>query len=140
MAYAVEILRDEGRRITRQRRLVMEVLEQNRGHLDAAMVYAKARARDARISLPTVYRSLALLKQIGLADGLSLGEDHAHFEAVRKSPHHHFACLRCGRVVEFDAPELNGLMRRLAARDRLKITDARVLLQGYCHTCRHGGG
>ena len=140
MAHALEILRGEGRRVTRQRQLVMEVLEQSREHLDAETVYAKAKARNPRISLPTVYRALALLKELGLADGQRLGQDHAHFEAVRRSPHHHFTCLGCGRVVEFDAPEMNRLTRRLAKCEAMKITGIQLHLQGYCRDCQRSGG
>lgn len=135
----METLRGEGRRVTRQRRLVMEVLEQSRDHLDAETVYARAKARDTRISLATVYRALAVLKGMGLADGHSLGEDHAHFEAGRKSPHHHFTCLGCGKVFEFDAPEVNRMSRRLADQAGLRVTEAQVLLKGYCRDCQKRG-
>ena len=65
----IEALHTSGRRLTRQRRLVMQVLQDNPGHLDVERVYALAKARDPNISLPTVYRTLAVLKEMGFVEG-----------------------------------------------------------------------
>ncbi|HHS98321.1 MAG TPA: transcriptional repressor [Chloroflexi bacterium] len=125
-----------GRRLTRQRRLVMEVLEEAEEHLDAETIHDRARARDPRISLATVYRTLALLKEIGLVEEHRLGEGHAHFEAVQEVPHYHFTCLGCGRVIEFDAPQIAQVVRALSEREHLRITDVHLFLTGYCAQCQ----
>jgi Fe2+ or Zn2+ uptake regulation protein len=124
--------------MTRQRRLVLEVLEESEEHLDAEALYDRAKARDPNISLPTVYRTLTLLKEIGLVEEHQLGEDHAHFEAVREVPHYHFTCRECGRVIEFDAPQVVQLARELSEQEELQITDVHLLLSGYCGQCQPG--
>jgi Fur family ferric uptake transcriptional regulator len=134
-----ESLHTSGRRVTRQRRLVMQVLQDNPGHLEVEAVYALAKARDPHISLPTVYRTLAVLKEMGLVEDHTLGEDHAHFEAVSETPHYHFACLKCGQVMEFDAPQVMQVVRALSEREGLQVTDVHLLLSGYCAQCRTGG-
>ena len=124
-----------GRRLTRQRRLVMEVLEEAEEHLDAEAIHDRAKARDPNISLATVYRTLALLKEMGLVEEHRLGEGHAHFEAVQDVPHYHFTCLGCGRVIEFDAPQVAQVVQRLNQEEGLQITDVHLFLTGYCRQC-----
>ena len=132
----VEALHASGYRLTRQRRLVMEVLEESDEHLDAETLHDRARSRDPNISLATVYRTLALFKEVGLVEEHRLGEDHAHYEAVQEAPHYHFTCLKCGRVVEFDAPQVMGVVRELSEREGLRITGVHLFLSGYCDRCR----
>jgi len=136
--HLAESLQTSGRRVTRQRRLVMQVLQDNPGHLEAEAVYALAKASDPNISLPTVYRTLAVLKEMGLVEDHTLGEDHAHFEAVPETPHYHFTCLKCGQVMEFDAPQVMQVVRALSEREGLQVTDVHLLLSGYCAQCRTG--
>ena len=134
-----ESLHLSGRRVTRQRQLVMRVLQDNPGHLEVEAVYALAKASDPNISLPTVYRTLAVLKEMGLVKDHALGEDHAHFEAAPETPHYHFTCQECGRVIEFDAPQVKQVAQALSKREGLQVTDVHLFLSGYCARCRTGG-
>ncbi|MCS7177813.1 MAG: transcriptional repressor [Anaerolineae bacterium] len=129
-----------GHRLTRQRRVVLEVLEESHEHLDAEALYERARQRTSRISLATVYRTVAVLKQMGLITEHSLGEEHGHFETVREVPHYHFTCLGCGAVVEFDAPQVEEILQELAEREGLEVCGVQFALIGYCAHCRTGGG
>jgi Fur family ferric uptake transcriptional regulator len=99
-----EGLRASGRRLTKQRRAIVQALAEGGGHLDAGALYDRVRARDPSVSLATVYRSLAVLVEIGLVREHRLGEDHSHYEMIAGTPHYHFTCLHCGRVIEFDTP------------------------------------
>ena len=127
-------------KLTRQRQLILEVLESSRGHPDAEMVYAKAKERDPRIGIATVYRTLALLKQLGLAEEHDLGEDHGHFEAVDKAkPHFHFTCLKCGKVIEFVSPQILRTTQALCEKKGLLVTDIHLHFSGYCRQCRPAG-
>jgi len=135
----IAALQASGHRITRQRRVVLEVLEESREHLDAESLYQKARQRAPRISLATVYRTVAVLKQMGLVAEYSLGEEHGHFETVPETPHYHFTCLGCGQVVEFDAPQVALAIQELAEREGLEVRAVQFSLTGYCARCRTGG-
>jgi Fe2+ or Zn2+ uptake regulation protein len=134
-----ESLHLSGRRVTRQRQLVMRVLQDNPGHLEVEAVYALAKASDPNISLPTVYRTLAVLKEMRLVEDHALGEDHAHFEAAPETPHYHFTCQKCGRVIEFDAPQVKRVVHALSEREGLQVTKVHLFLSGYCAECRTGG-
>lgn len=135
----VAALRDSGKRLTRQRQLVLDVLAKSEQHLDAEGVHDQAKARDPNISLATVYRTLSLLKEVGLVEEHRLGEDHAHFEAVPEEPHYHFTCTRCGRVIEFDAPQVMQVVHRLSEEKGLQVNQVHLLLRGTCDRCQAEG-
>jgi Fur family ferric uptake transcriptional regulator len=123
-------------RLTRQRRLVLDILQEAKGHLDADAIYRKAKDRNPKIGLATVYRSLALLREAKLVQEHRLGENHSHFEPAGGSLHHHFTCLKCGRVVEFRSLQVMQAARALGRREGLQIVDVRLDVTGYCAACR----
>ncbi|HEY73434.1 MAG: transcriptional repressor [Chloroflexi bacterium] len=131
-----DTFRAAGRRLTSQRRLILDLLQESDEHLDAEMVYDRARARDAGISLATVYRALAVLKEMGLVEEHRLGEEHCHYEAVGDGPHYHFSCLGCGKVIEFDTPLVAQIQRELSERDGVSIIGTHLHLSGYCAECQ----
>ena len=122
--------------LTRQRRLVLDLLRESKGHPDADALYRKAKARNAKISLATVYRSLAVLRRANLVKEFRLGENHAHFEPARGTLHHHFTCLKCGRIVEFHSPPVLKAVRGFCKQENLNLVDLRLELSGYCAACR----
>ena len=144
MAISMDHLRDtfhaKGRRLTSQRRLILGVLEECEGHLDAEALFVQARTRDPDISLATVYRTLAVLKEMGLVEEHSLGEEHSHYEAVHGQPHYHFVCLGCGKVIEFDAPLMKRMARDVSEQEDVCITDVHLRLSGYCAQCQDDMG
>ena len=131
-----DAFRAAGRRMTRQRRVVLRVLEESDGHLEAEAVYLRAMAHDTHVSLATVYRTLAVLKEMGLVEEHRLGEEHGHYEAVRKGPHYHFTCLGCGKVIEFDTPLVAQIEQELSARERVRVTGTHLRMSGYCAQCQ----
>jgi Fe2+ or Zn2+ uptake regulation protein len=135
-----DIFRAAGRRLTSQRRLILEVLEESDLHLDAEGLHDQARLRDPDVSLATVYRTLAVLKELGLVEQHRLGEERGHYEPVRDGPHYHFTCLGCGRVIEFDTPLVAQIERELSAREGVRVTRAHLHLSGYCAECQNNAG
>lgn len=134
--FLLSALHAGGQRLTRQRTLILETLESSPGHLDAEDIHARVRERGARISLATVYRTLALLKSIGLVQEHSLGEGHGHFEVTQPAPHYHFTCLGCHRVIEFEDPMIANAVQRLANQMKVHIEEMHLSLQGYCAECQ----
>ena len=131
-----DALRSAGRRLTSQRRLILQVLEESDGHLDADALYDRVRARAPDVSLATVYRTLAVLREIGLVEEHRLGEDHGHYEAVRQEPHYHFTCLRCGKVIEFDTRLVAQIEQALCEQEGVRVTGAHLHISGYCAQCK----
>jgi Fe2+ or Zn2+ uptake regulation protein len=130
------ILRAHGHRLTRQRRLIMNIILESREHLDADTIFQRAKACNPKISLATVYRALATLKKEGLVNEHPLGEDHMHFETAQLTPHYHFTCKQCGRVIEFEAPQVLEIIATLRQTKGLQVENVHLLLSGTCDLCQ----
>jgi Fur family ferric uptake transcriptional regulator len=132
-------LHDHGVRVTRQRKLLFELIDASGQHLNAEALYRLAKQRDSRINRVTVYRTLKLLKQEGLVDELDLlhheGDQH-YYETRLKREHAHVVCLRCGRVEEFFGEPLNKLKQQIEAHFGFRIAVARTEVGGYCANCQ----
>ena len=123
-----------GLRVTSQRALILEIIR--RRHLDADEIYRQARAKQPRLSLSTVYRTLQVLKKLGLVEELHFDEAHHHYEMKPSSEHHHLVCLGCGKVVEFKCP-LSPKMKEDIAREKgFEVTGVEIRMTGYCSRCR----
>ena len=134
-------LRAAGRRVTRERELLVGIIDRN-PHLDATEIYRIARERHPRIGIATVYRTLSLLKELGVVRACELGEAHYHYE-VQQEDHLHLVCSDCGRIVDIPLPEP---LDRLAESRGFRVERIRLELIGYCDACArkrsspaHGG-
>jgi Fur family transcriptional regulator, ferric uptake regulator len=127
-----------GIRLTAQRRALIETIQQAEAHLDAATLLTRARQRDPNIDRATVYRTLELLKRLGLIDELDLmhlnGERH-YYEVKTQKDHLHLACFRCGQIEEFDSPTFQRLKREVAAQNDFEIQVMRLEVGGLCRGC-----
>ena len=129
------ILRAKGRRITPQRKLILNVLQERGEHLSADEIYFLTRQRRPGISLSTVYRTLEMLREMGLVSKLHLDGEN-RYEIQRGEEHQHLICLGCGRVIEFKCTHCARMHQDLAAQHGFKITGSRVELLGYCAECQ----
>lgn len=134
------LLRGSRQRITPQRAVLLELLQQEEGHLDADELYRLARRRHPGISLSTVYRSLRLFKELGLIHELHFEEEHHHYEGRPPREHYHLLCLGCGRIIEFESRRVAQMKREMAQEQAFEVTGAEIHLTGYCSRCRQGGG
>ncbi len=129
-----------GERVTSQRLLILRIIREGEGHMDAEELYRRATEEDPRISLSTIYRNLRLFKRIGLVEERYLGEGHHHYELRRPTQHHHLVCLGCGRVIEFECPQTEQMREDVAKANDFEITDTEVYFAGYCSSCRKKRG
>lgn len=127
-----------GVRLTAQRRALIETIQEATSHLDAASLLELARKRDPKIDRATVYRTIELLKQLGLIDELDLmhlnGEKH-YYEVRTSKDHLHLACFGCGSVVEFTNPTFERLKREIGKENSFDIQVMRLEVGGLCGTC-----
>jgi len=133
---ALEALRLRGKRITAQRGLILDIVRESYGHLDAGEIYRRARDKDPRISLSTVYRNLNLLQELGVISELHLDEEHHHYELKEETEHHHLICSGCSRVIEFDSPLVDRLVEQVAREQGFHIDRVHIDLVGLCGECR----
>src|ERR1041385_8179142 len=97
-------LRQRGIRLTRQRRILLDLIDHSGQHLDAESLYQMAKQKDPKLNRVTVYRTLKLLKEGGLVDELDLmhyGGDQHYYEPRQKQDPPHVFCLRCEKVEDF---------------------------------------
>lgn len=130
-------LHSQGMRLTGQRKLILQVLEDAGGHLDAEAVFERAHKRDERVSLATVYRTLELLKKMGMVDQHYTSREHLRevYEPVGAEEHYHFSCLRCGKVVEFQSPLIDRARKKIAQELGINIIHGCACFEGYCASC-----
>ena len=127
-------LSSAGLRMTNQRGLILEIIRQ--GHLDADEVYRRARDKQPRLSLSTVYRTLRRLRELGLVDELHFDEAHHHYEVRPSTEHHHLVCLGCGKIVEFEYKLSQRMKQDIARKQGFEVTGVEVNMTGYCAKCR----
>ncbi|MFQ6058543.1 MAG: Fur family transcriptional regulator [Anaerolineae bacterium] len=133
---ARKVLRAEGVRATPQRGLVLKIIRESNGHLDADELYRRAKEEDPHISLSTVYRTLGLLKEVGLVEERYFDKDHHHYELKPAKEHHHLICAGCGEIVEFESPLMAELKAEVARQYGFQITHTNIDITGYCAKCR----
>jgi Fur family transcriptional regulator, ferric uptake regulator len=128
----------KGVRLTAQRRALIETIQRADSHLDAATLLLRARQVDPKIDRATVYRTLELLKRLGLIDELDLmhlnGEKH-YYEVKTQKDHLHLACFHCGEIEELDSPTFQRLKREIAAQNNFTIQVMRLEVGGLCRRC-----
>jgi Fur family transcriptional regulator, ferric uptake regulator len=126
-------------RLTRQRKVILQVMDSAEQHLDAGAILERARKIDPRVHRVTVYRTLDLLKRSGLIDELDLlhlrGDQH-FYESHGPRDHIHVACLKCGKVREFESEIYEKLKKQIEKDCGIEITLARTEVGGYCEKCR----
>ena len=136
---AKDSLKQRGIRLTRQRQLLLDLLDKSGQHLDAEALYQMAHQKDPKLNRVTVYRTLKLLKEGGLVDELDLmhytGDQH-YYETRTKQEHAHIICLRCGKVEEFYGDPLHKLRRQVEGMFGFQILIARTEVGGYCAHCQ----
>lgn len=124
-----------GLRITSQRAIILDIIKRSEPHLDADEIYRRARKKEPRISLSTVYRSLLRFKEMGLVEEYHFDESHHHYEVKPTSTHHHLVCLSCGRVIEFDYDLVRQIEENVPETRGFEITETELRINGYCSGC-----
>ncbi len=132
-------LKERGVRLTRQRQILLGLIDKTGAHLDAERLYELAQEKDPKINRVTVYRTLKMLKTGGLVDELDLmhyGGDQHYYETRLKQEHAHAICLRCGRVEEFFGEPLQRLRKQIESHFGFQVLLARTEVGGYCAHCQ----
>jgi Fur family transcriptional regulator, peroxide stress response regulator len=125
----------EGLSLTRQRQVVLDVVQAGDSHPTAAEVFEAARRKMPGISFATVYNSLRFLKQEGLVREVAFGGGASRYDR-ETDRHDHAICSACGTLVDFDLPGTVELMRSAARASRFKAESVHLTLVGLCPQCR----
>jgi Fur family transcriptional regulator, ferric uptake regulator len=119
-----------GLRITGQRRVIAQVLEDSADHPNVEELHARATAIDPRISIATVYRTVKLLDSAGILDRIDFGDGRARYEDAEREHHDHLIDVTTGTVIEFVDPEIEAIQEKIARRLGYRLTGHRLELFG----------
>lgn len=129
-------LRGLGRRLTRQRYLVVEALLAGERPQSAEGIYQRCREKDRGISYPTIYRTLEMLVEAEVVRKLHFGGSKYWYEAAwQREHHHHLVCLECGAKEPIMVCPRE-LIAREAQRNQFKVLDHQFEILGICKDCQ----
>jgi Fe2+ or Zn2+ uptake regulation protein len=131
-------LSQQGYKLTRQRKAVVEVVAQANARLSAAEVFAKAQRVCPDLGLTTVYRTLEILEQMGTIRRVHLDDSCEGFALASAEHGHHLICSSCQATIEFEDCNLNSLLKRVAAQTGFTIEQHWLELVGICPQCQQG--
>lgn len=132
-------IKDEGLKATAQREDIAQVFFSITRHISVEELYGEVRQVNPRVGYATVYRTLKLLKECGLAEERHFADGQARFENVEAEHHHdHLICERCGQIVEFVQPRIERLQEEVARRHGYLATTHKMEIYGICKECREG--
>jgi Fur family ferric uptake transcriptional regulator len=126
----LELCDEKGLRMTEQRRVVAQVLQDASDHPDVEELHRRASAADPRISIATVYRTVRLFEEAGILTRHEFGDGRARYEPAPEEHHDHLIDARSGRVVEFQSPEIEKLQEKVARKLGFRLIGHRLELYG----------
>lgn len=136
-AILVEHLQVEGLRRTSQRDLILEIFLSTEEHLTSEDLHSLVHKKDDTIGLTTVYRTLKLLTEAGLAREVRFGDNKTYYEHHYNHEHHdHMICTDCGKVIEFFSPDIEALQDEMAGNFGFRPTHHSLRLWGVCSDCQ----
>ena len=126
----LELCNERGLRMTDQRRVVAQVLQDASDHPDVEELHRRAAAVDSRISIATVYRTVRLFEEAGILTRHDFGDGRARYEQAPDEHHDHLIDARSGKVVEFHSPEIEKLQEKVARKLGFRLIGHRLELYG----------
>jgi Fur family ferric uptake transcriptional regulator len=133
----VRYMAEHGLKNTRQRSLIIDTFFQMHGHLSVEDLWSRVRQQDSKVSVATVYRTMKLLNECGLAHARNFGDGQTRYEvALGKEHHDHLICTRCKQIVEFENDRIETLQDAVARKHGFKVTSHKMELYGLCKSCQ----
>jgi Fe2+ or Zn2+ uptake regulation protein len=130
-----ELLRKRGYRLTPQRHMILSVIQEANEHLSIDQIAERVQQRNPYVSLSTIYRTLELLRELGLVRENHLFGEQPHYEAVESQAHHHLICRRCHATLHLDDELLGNLNEQLQTQYNFHQLTLDLVAAGYCNTC-----
>jgi len=131
-----EFLRDRGLKFTGEREKILRAVMGTDEHFEAEQLLFTMRQQDRRVGKATVYRTLKILVECGIIKEVHFSNKQVHYEhTYGQDPHDHMVCRRCGRIIEFDAKDVERLRTIIAAEYRFHALSHRFQILGLCETC-----
>jgi Fur family ferric uptake transcriptional regulator len=137
LSFLTHYLKKEGKKNSGKRNLIINSFLTDDRHYSVEELYQKVKRQNPKISLSTVYRTLKLLANCGLAHERRFDERNIRFEPVHQEEHHdHLVCLKCGRIFEFTNQKIEKLQDEVAKRYKFNVIRHKLEIYGYCPRCQ----
>jgi Fur family transcriptional regulator, peroxide stress response regulator len=130
-------LKEMGHRITPQRLAILKILAGSEGHPSAEDIYEQVRADFPTTSMATVYKTIAVLKQLGEVLELQFSSDYNRYDGNKPGPHPHLICVKCKRIVDPDLDNLADMTKKLTSETGFRIMSHRLDFYGLCPECQN---
>ncbi len=131
-------LRARNIRLTPQRAIICDVIENLEGHITAEEIFQEVQKVNPYVSLATVYRTLELLQELNLINQTSFGRSQAYFALKEHGPHHHLVCVECGKIAEFEDELFEPVRISLREKFGFEARTEHMSIFGLCQKCRTG--
>ncbi len=131
----VNKLSELGYRLTPQRMMIVLAIENSDDHISAEEIYAQVVAKYPNVNISTVYRTLELLKRLGLVTETDLGGGRLRYHPVGKGHHHHLVCQECGAIIALDESLLSSLKSALLREYKFSADLRHLAIFGRCVNC-----
>ena len=129
-------LSKQGYRLTPQRMMILSAIENSDDHISAEEIYAQVVAKYPRVNISTVYRTLELLKRLGVVTETDLGGGRVRYHSAEKGHHHHLVCRQCGAIIDLDEALLSPLKSALLQEYKFSADLRHLAIFGRCANCR----
>ena len=131
----VSKLSEQGYRLTPQRLMILQAIENSIDHISAEEIYAQVAAKYPIVNISTVYRTLELLKRLGLVTETDLGGGRVRYHSAEKGHHHHLVCRECGAIIDLDESVLSHLRGTLRQEYKFNADLRHLAIFGQCVNC-----
>jgi Fur family peroxide stress response transcriptional regulator len=132
----VDILKEAGHRVTPQRLAILRELADSTSHPSVETVYAAVKPTFPTTSLATVYKTVALLKELGQAVEIGFGDGSNRYDVRMPEPHPHLVCIQCRRIIDADLEPFSHMTESLSQSTGFQILSHRVDFYGVCPECQ----
>ena len=128
-------LTEQGYRLTPQRMMILSAIENSDDHISAEEIYAQVVTKYPYVNISTVYRTLELLKELGLVTETNLGGGRVRYHPADKGRHHHLVCQECGTIIDLNESVLSSLKSALLKEYKFSADLRHLAIFGRCVNC-----
>jgi Fur family ferric uptake transcriptional regulator len=125
-----------GYRLTPQRMMILEAVEAADDHISADEIYSRVCDSYPHLNISTVYRTLELLKELGLVTETDMGDGRVRYHSIKKGHHHHLVCQSCGCIIDLDEAALLPLKDTLSREYAFNADLKHLAIFGRCGKCQ----
>jgi Fur family transcriptional regulator, ferric uptake regulator len=134
-----EFIARKGLKSTQQREIILNEFLKSGSHLSTEDLYLRIRKKHPHIGYATVYRTLKLFAECGIAEERHFGDRHTRYESSHGDEHHdHLICTGCGAIIEFEDERIEQLQQKVASEHQFQIRSHRLEIYGLCSRCAGG--